>query len=103
MFFKRKNKDKTSMKDISLLHGKRLSYVVERKNGEEFVLGKIGGISVSDSEIIIVCDGSEVFRCAAKGAVAAQLMSNNGVDIKGIDLATGENRHVIAYYSSLRQ
>lgn len=102
-FFKRKNKNKTSMKDINKLHGKRISYVVQRNGVEELVLGRQGGISVSDDEIIIVCDGHEVFRCQIKGAIAAELMSRNGVDIKGLDLITGKRLHVVAYYSTFRQ
>lgn len=100
--FKRK-KDETSLKDLSRLNGKRLSYAVERNGGQELVLGRKGGISVTEDEIIVVCDGHEVFRCITKGAVAAELMSHNGVDIKGTDALTGEKRHIIAYYSNLRQ
>jgi len=47
-------KDKTSMKDLQYLHGKRLSYCVERFGSDEQVLGRQGGISVSDSELVIV-------------------------------------------------
>lgn len=103
MLFGRSKKDKTSMKDIEYLHGKRLSYAVERNGADEAVLGRSGGISVSDSELVIVCDGHEVFRCLLKGCTAAELMSHNGVDIKGDDAETGKRRHVIAYYSNLRQ
>ena len=102
MIFGRKKKDETSLKELRYLHGKKLSYAVERKNGEELVLGRNGGISVSEDEVIILCDGHQVFRCAVKGCVAAELMSHNGVDIKGVDLQTGEKRHVVAYYSNFR-
>lgn len=102
-FLSKKKKDETSMKDLRCLHGKRLSYAVERNGSEELVLGRTGGISVSDNEVIIVCDGHEVFRCSAKGCIAAELMSHNGVDIKGIDIGSGQKRHVVAYYSNLRQ
>jgi len=47
-------------------------------------------------------NGTEVFRCLLKNCVAAELMSHNGVDIKGEDL-NGKRRHVIAYYSNFRQ
>ena len=100
--FKRQ-KDETSLKDLTKLHGKSLSYVVERHGVDEQVLGKKGGISVTDDEIVVVCDSREVFRCLTKGAVAAELMSHNGVDIKGTDPQTGESRHIIAYYSNIRQ
>ncbi len=92
----------TPRAQLEALHGKRLSYVVERNGGEELVLGRNGGISVSDSELVIVCNGSEVFRCRLEGCIAAELMSRNGVDIKACD-PKGAQRHVVAYYSNLRQ
>lgn len=103
MFFGKKKPRGTPRAELEALHGKRLSYAVERNGGEELVLGRNGGISVSDSELVLVCDGHEIFRCALDGCVAAELMSRNGVDIKGIDPATGKCRHIVAYYSNLRQ
>ena len=106
MIFGKKGKEKrpksTPRAELEALHGKRLSYAVERVGGEELVLGRNGGISVSDSELVIVCDGHEVFRCLLDGCVAATLMSGNGVDIKGDDPAAGKRRHVVAHYSNLR-
>ncbi len=78
------------------LCSKRLSRVIERSNGEEITLGGSGGASVAGGELVIVCDGKEVFRCEIKGITAAQLMSGNGCDIKGF--SGGEKRHIIAYY-----
>ena len=101
MIFKKKPKG-TPRPQLEALHGKRLSYVVERHDGEELVLGRNGGISVSDDQLVIVCNGSEVFRCQLEGCIAAELMSRNGVDIKAAD-SSGAARHVVAYYSNLRQ
>lgn len=103
MLFGKKKQKGTPRAELEALHGKRLSYAVERSGGEELVLGRNGGISVSDSELVIVCDGHEVFRCLLEGCIAAELMSRNGVDIKGEDAKTGERKHVVAYYSNLRQ
>lgn len=100
---KKSRKGSTPRAELEALHGKRLSYAVERRGGEELVLGRNGGISVSDTELVIVCDGHEVFRCLLDGCVAAELMSRNGVDIKGDTPDTNERRHVVAYYSNLRQ
>lgn len=94
-----KNKaDSTPPAELEKLHGKRLSRVVERIGAEERVLGGRGGISVIGRELVIVCDGSEVFRCDVKGCIAATLMSGNGCDIRG--MSGGRKRHVIAYYSA---
>ena len=43
----KKKKDETSLKDLSRLHGKALSYAVDRNGVDELVLGKKGGISVT--------------------------------------------------------
>ena len=79
-------------------NGKSISYAVERINGEEITLGKAGAITVTEQEIVIVCNGTEVFRCLTKGATIATLMSGNGCDIKGID-QNGKDRHVVAYFA----
>ena len=100
-FFRKKPKG-TPRAQLEALHGKRLSYAVERHGGAELVLGRNGGISVSADELVIVCNGSEVFRCRLEGCIAAELMSRNGVDIKACD-SEGRQRHVVAYYSNLRQ
>lgn len=96
-------KKRTLSKELDSLHGKRLSYAVERNGSDELVLGRKGGISVTDDEIIVVCDGHEIFRCVKNGAAAAELMSRNGADIKGVDSNTGEQRHIVVYFSNLRQ
>ncbi|MFT3950690.1 MAG: hypothetical protein QM689_01785 [Oscillospiraceae bacterium] len=101
MFFQKKKPEETELKQLRSFHGKRLSYVSERTPDGELVLGKTGGISITDTDIVLVCDGHEVFRCAIRGAVAAELMSGNGMDIKGLD-AAGAKRHVVAYYSRYR-
>ena len=104
MLFGRKKKEKSTPRaELEALHGKRLSSVVERSGADELVLGKAGGISISDTELVIVCNGHEVFRCLLNGCIAAELMSRNGVDIKGEDSSTGHRRHIVAYYSTLRQ
>ncbi len=103
MLFGKKKPKSTPRAELEALHGKRLSYAVERNGGEELVLGRNGGISVSSNELVIVCDGHEVFRCLLEGCIAAELMSRNGVDIKGTDPSSNKPRHIVAYYSNLRQ
>lgn len=103
MLFGKKKQKGTPRAELEALHGKRLSYVVERKGGEELVLGRSGGISVSDSELVIVCDGHEVLRVLLEGCIAAELMSRNGVDIKGTSAADGSTVHAVAYYAAWRQ
>ena len=93
-----KSKKGTPIKELLSFNGKSISYAVERINGDEIMLGKTGAITVTDKEIVIVCNGKEVFRCIAKGATIATLMSGNGCDIKGDD-SSGVRRHIVAYFA----
>ena len=94
----RKNKKGMPKSELLSFNGKSISYVVERINGDEITLGKSGAITVTDKEIVIVCDGTEVFRCLTNGATIATLMSGNGCDIKGVD-TSGARRHIVAHYA----
>ena len=99
LFSKKKKVVETPMKDLMKFHGKGISYAVEMVNGEEINLGKQGGISVVGDEIVVLLNSHEVFRCKTKGAVACELMSGNGCDIKGIDPVTEKQRHIICFYA----
>lgn len=96
-----RKKSGTPYKEILKLHGKRISYAVERIGGEEINLGKSGGISVVDDEIVVLLDSHEVFRCKTKGAVVSTLMSGNGCDIKGEDSAAKKRRHIVCFYAQI--
>ncbi len=101
--FGRKKPQGTPMKELLGFHGKRLSYVVERHGADEEVIGREGGITVDEAggKLTIVCNGTPVADMKLEGLVCAELMSHNGCDIKGCDLS-GERRHLVAHYSSLR-
>lgn len=100
--FSKKKKDSMSLAELMKFDKKAISYVVLREGGEERILGRQGAVSVTDEEIIIVCNGKQALRVSTRGAVMATLMSGNGVDIKGSD-PNGKSVHAIAYYSNLRQ
>lgn len=98
------NKEKkTKLKDIVQFHGKRISYAVEMINSEEKIIGRNGGISVNGNDVVILLEAKEVFRCKVSDFKAGTLMSGNGVDINSFDINEGRQRHIIAYYSKLRQ
>lgn len=97
--FSKKKTSQTPVKELMKFHGKAVSYAVERANGEEINLGKNGGISIVGEEIVVLLNSHEVFRCKTKGAVACELMSGNGCDIKGDDSRTGKRRHIICFYA----
>ncbi len=98
------NKEKkTKLKDVLEYHGKRVSYAVEFVDGEERIIGRNGGISVNGDCVALLLEAKEVFRCDIKNIKMGTLMSGNGVDITGVDSNDGKSRHIIAYYSNLRQ
>lgn len=98
----KKSQKGMSVKELLPYNGKSISYAVERINGDEVTLGKSGAITVTEEEVIIVCDGKEVFRCSTKGAAIATLLSGNGCDIKGSD-KSGKRRHIVAHYAQFRE
>lgn len=93
------NKNTASERELLRFDKKVISYAVERVDGEEINLGRNGGISIVGDEIVVLINGHEVFRCKTKGAVACELMSGNGCDIKGDDPKTGKRRHIICFYA----
>ena len=103
LFGKKKDRG-TPLKEIMNFHGKRLSYVVERFGGDEEVIGKTGGISVDpdNGKLTIVCNGKPIVDLSLEGLICAELMSHNGTDIKGTDISTGKQLHIVAHYSSLK-
>jgi hypothetical protein len=101
LFSSKKNKGMT-LAELKVYDKKAISHIVRRSGGDEQIIGRRGAVTVKDSEIVIVCNGSEVLRISTEGAVMAALMSGNGVDIKGVT-PDGESVHAIAYFSNLRQ
>lgn len=95
----KKSKKGTPIKELLEFNGKGVSYAVERIGGNEIMLGKAGAITVTEDDIVIVCDGKEVFRCITKGATIAVLMSGNGCDIRGTD-ESGAKHHVVAHFAA---
>ncbi len=101
--FGKKDKYQLSRRELEKFNGKAIQYCVERIDGQEKTLGRDGGIIVLDDVIVIMCEAHEVFRCKIKGATVAELLSGNGVEISGIDAATGEKRYAVAHYSYYRK
>lgn len=102
---KRHKADGETARLIARLDGKSVKYVTRRapdENGSpaETVIGKQGRINTRNGRIVIVCDGTEVFRCMAESAQCGELMSLNGVVISGRDEAdpAAQETTVVAYY-----
>ncbi len=96
------SRKKNTASDAAQYNNKRIVYVVERKGPEETVIGRVGGISVDDEKLVVMCDGHETVRLSLDGIICAELMSRNGADIKGKDFDSGAQRHIVVHYASLR-
>lgn len=102
-FGKKKKKHKDSMPLESLLaltrHGIQYASMRDPDTYKEIRLGGEGCFNVIDSELQIVCSGETVFACELDEVSAGELMSHNGVVLKGYDRISGETRTVTAFYS----
>lgn len=101
-WFKRKPKLKNP-ELVSFINHRAIKYVTSRdEDGVEYTLGKSGSISIHDGEIIIWCEGHEVFRTDLYEADMGELLSRDGVRIKGLN-QKGELVSVVAHYTARRQ
>ncbi len=103
--FSRKKKPGADQRELlERLAGRELQTVTRRdpETSAETVIGKAGRINTLHGQIVIVCDGREVFRCDAATARCGELMSLNGVVIRGRE-ENGQETTVVAYYLYYRK
>lgn len=100
--FKRKPKLKNPELAAFINH-RAIKYVTSRdENNVEYTLGKSGSISIHNGDLIIWCEGHEVFRTDVYEAEMGELLSRDGVRIKGKN-QKGELVSVVAHYTARRQ
>lgn len=100
----RRKEEKRYLDLLERLDGRPIKYCTERDvvTSVESVLGKQGAINVVDSELVIVCDAKEVFRCDIQTMRAGELLSLAGVTVTGFDSVLGKERTIVAYYQYYR-
>lgn len=85
-----KNKDPNSyafrLERARSLHGQPVKYVTENKDGNEDVIGRGGALALHGDEFIVDSSGDRLFVCKVRELEAANLMSGDGVVIKGPNL-----------------
>lgn len=102
--FKKIFKKKPTKREICQnLDNRKLQYVTERLPDGEIVVGKSGYINIKGSEMIIFCEGKNIFRGNIDSIVCADLMSLAGVIINGFDIDSGKERTLVAYYLYYRK
>ena len=80
------------------LHGQPVKYVTENRDGNEDVIGKGGAMCLHGEEFIVDSSGERLFSCNVRDLEAANLMSGDGVVIKGPNSLEGGKLRVITVH-----
>ena len=80
------------------LHGQPIKYVTENRDGNEDVIGKGGAMCLHGEEFIVDSSGERLFSCNVRDLEAANLMSGDGVVIKGPNSLEGGKLRVITVH-----
>ena len=99
-----KNTDSVAFKRYMAEHldGRHVRYVLEREDNSEKIIGREGFLSVSGDEFIVIGSGKTLFRAKIDTFTAWEFLSLEGAVISGVDLETGKERTVLAYYKFYR-
>lgn len=83
---------------------KSLSHVTERNVDTyvEEILGRFGGLAECGDELVVICDGHEVFRCDRYECKIGELMSHDGATLSGFDKIENRTRSLMLYYKYYR-
>ena len=100
LFSKSKKSDTMPLSAIKKLDRKELRYVAMRdpETYKEIRLGTMGAVNIISNEIQLVCSGITVFACDLNDVKIGELMSLDGITLKGFDRVSGEERSVTAFY-----
>ena len=86
------------------LHGQAIKYVTEHRNGNEDVIGRGGALCLHGDEFIVDSSGDRLFVCKVKDLEASNLMSGDGVVIKGPNLLEdGKIRNITVHFVYYRK
>lgn len=86
------------------LDGRHIKYVTVRVEGVEEIIGREGHINIlpCGDEVAVVCGIESKFRGKIDDTAMWELLSLEGVVITGVDLDTGEEKSITAYYKYYR-
>lgn len=80
------------------LHGQVVKYVTENRDGNEDVIGRGGSLCLHGDDFIVDSSGDRLFSCNVKDLEANNLMSGDGVVIKGPDSLHGNVMRTITVH-----
>lgn len=100
LFSRKKKTDTMPVSKIKALDKKELRYVAMRDPDtyKEIRLGTEGAVNITDGEVRLVCLGDTVFACRLDEVSVGELMSLDGITLKGFDRISKEQRTVTAFY-----
>ena len=107
MFFKKKKNDQKNRETLDVyarIAGKEVNYITERDAATytETVLGKEGGVCVVDGELVLHVCGHEEFRAPLDRVTLGELMSGDGVVVRGTDGIQNRERTLVMYFKYYR-
>jgi len=86
------------------INGKKLKYVSERINDEDYVVGHEGALIVKEDQLLVYSSADVVFRAKIDDLRMNEFLSKEGIILTGEDLEhDGKMRSVIAYYTYYRK
>lgn len=86
------------------LHGQVIKYVTEHRDGNEDVIGRGGALCLKGDDFIVDSSGDRLFICKVKDLEASNLMSGDGVVIKGPNsLEDGKVRTITVHFVYYRK
>ena len=82
------------------LHGKAVKYVTERTGTDDKVIGKSGALLIKGDELLVFSSSDVVFRGKKNELNYSELLSGDGIIIRGADIEHGgTERTVVVYYT----
>ena len=86
------------------LHGQVIKYVTEHRDGNEDVIGRGGSLCLHGENFIVDSSGDRLFMCNVRDLEASNLMSGDGVVIKGPNsLEDGKERTITVHFVYYRK
>lgn len=92
---------------LQKIDGRQIQYATRRQpdengNPSEVVLGKGGRIWLHGDTVMVSSRTEDLFSCSMDRVEAGELMSGDGLVLKGHNACTGKEETVVAYYLYFR-
>ena len=86
------------LKKAKSLHTQAIKYVTERRDNNEDVIGRGGSLAIHGDTFIVDSSGERIFVCDIARLDIAELMSGDGVVLRGPDKLRGEEERTITVH-----